>query len=129
MLADVMSRINRIASHLAQQGIDAMLIADNVGLYYVSGRVFAGYALVMADATVRYFVRRPNNLSGVDYIRKPEQIVEILGNCPVTIAMQWDSLCVADFNRLKKAFAGAEIVDGSAIMRSVRSVKSALRST
>ncbi len=121
---DVQSRITRIASALAAAGIESMLIADNVGLYYVSGRVYAGYALITADGAVRYFVRRPLGLAGVDYIRKPEQIVDVLGECPATIAMQWDSLSVADYNRLSRAFAGATIVDGTGIMRSIRAVKS-----
>lgn len=124
LASEIQDRVARIALALKDAGIDAMLIADNVGLYYVSGRVYAGYAMVMADGTARYFVRRPMGLEGVDYIRKPEQIVELLGCCPATIAMQWDSLCVADFNRLSKAFDGARIVDGSAIMRAIRAVKS-----
>lgn len=121
---DVQSRIARIAAMLQAHGIDAMLVTDNVGLYYVSGRVYAGYALVSSDATVRYFVRRPNDIEGVDYIRKPEQIVDMLGYCPARLALQCDSLCVNDYNRLCGAFAQAQVVDGSAIMRSVRSVKS-----
>ncbi len=123
-IQDVQSRVERIAAALSAAGIDAMLVADNVGLYYVSGRVYAGYAMIMADGTVRYFVRRPLGIDGVDYIRKPEQILELLGSCPATIALAWDSICVADYNRLARAFAGATIVDGSAIMRQVRSVKS-----
>ncbi len=124
MIGDIRSRVDRIASQLRQADVDAMLIADNVGLYYVSGRVYAGYAYITSDGEVRYFVRRPSGLSGVDYIRKPEQIPELLGNVPSTLALQWDSLSVADYNRLSRAFAPAAIVDGSAIMRSVRSVKS-----
>lgn len=121
---EINSRVERIAAALASHGIDAMLIADNVNLFYVCGRVYAGYAYITAEAGVRYFVRRPVGFEGVDYIRKPEQIVDLLGECPATIAMMWDSLNVADYNRLSKAFAGATVVDGSAIMRGVRAVKS-----
>lgn len=126
LVQEIQSRVSRIAAALVAAGIDAMLVADNVGLYYVSGRVYAGYAMVMADGTARYFVRRPCGIEGVDYIRKPEQIVDLLGECPATIAMQWDSLNVADFNRLSRVFASARIVDGSAIMRAIRAVKSPL---
>lgn len=126
LVLEIQSRVSRIAAALVAAGIDAMLVADNVGLYYVSGRVYAGYAMVMADGTARYFVRRPCGIEGVDYIRKPEQIIDLLGECPATIAMQWDSLNVADFNRLSRVFASARIVDGSAIMRAVRAVKSPL---
>lgn len=124
MAAEIQTRVARLAAVIRNQGIDAMLIADNVGLYYVSGRVYAGYAMIMAEGGVRYFVRRPCGIDGVDYIRKPEQIVDVLGYCPATIAMQWDAMSVSDYNRLTNAFAGARIVDSSSIMRSVRAVKS-----
>lgn len=121
---EIAARVRRIALSLADAGADAMLVTDNVGLYYVSGRVYAGYALIGADASVRYFVRRPIGLEGVEYIRKPEQIVEILGYCPERLAIQLDALCVADYNRLSRAFSGAQILDASAIMRGARAVKS-----
>lgn len=120
---DLQQRVARVANELVAAGIDALLVSDNASLFYVSGRVYAGYALIQSDGNVRHFVRRPTGLQGVDYIRKPEQIVELLGKCPETLAMQWDSLSVTDFNRLSRAFDGAKVVDGSAIMRKVRAVK------
>lgn len=42
VLADEFSqRWERIRKSMLQQGADAMLVTDNVNLYYVSGRVFA----------------------------------------------------------------------------------------
>lgn len=121
---EVKARVSRLALLLNNAGVEAMLVCDNVGLYYLSGRVFAGYILVGQDASARYFVRRPVGFSGVDYIRKPEQIAEIVGTVPATLALQLDTLSVADYNRLSKAFAGASIVDASGMMRQLRSVKS-----
>lgn len=123
---EISERVTRIAKALKANDIDAMLVTDNVTLFYVTGRVFAGYAYITADGHARYFVRRPIGFDGVDYIRKPEQIAELLPAAPSTLAIQFDSLCVADFNRLSRAFAGATIVDCSAIMRDIRAVKSPL---
>lgn len=122
--SEIKRRIISIANRLHEINADAMLIADNVGLYYVSGRVYAGYAYITANGDVRYFVRRPVDFDDVDYIRKPEQIVEMIDTCPRCLAMQLDSVSVSDYKRLLKAFPDAEIVDGSAIMRSIRSIKS-----
>lgn len=122
--SEINARVNRIAAALSTAGIDALLVTDNVGLFYVSGRVYAGYALVDANGGIKYFVRRPCDLDGGIYIRKPEQIVELLGYCPATLAMQWDCLNVADYNRLCRAFPEATVVDASALMRSLRAVKS-----
>lgn len=118
-------RIKRISDKLVAQGMNAMLISSNVNLYYTSGRVFSGYTYITAEGDVTYFVKRPVGLLGdnVTYIRKPEQIVEILTEKPEKVALELDSLSVNDYNRLSRVFEGCEILDASAILRELRSVK------
>ncbi len=122
---EIKLRLSRISDALSRAGIDAILIADNANLYYTSGRVFAGYTYVEATGQARFYVRRPVGLEGelVTYIRKPEQIAETLTTTPSKLALLYDSLTVADHNRLCKAFAGSEIVDGTQLMRGVRAIK------
>ena len=86
-------RNRRIADRLKSQGIDAILVSENANLYYTSGRVFCGFTYITADGSVTYFVRRPVGLSGdnVRYIRKPEQIAEMLPAMPATIALELDT--------------------------------------
>ena len=121
---EIAVRESRVAEALRQAGADAILISSNANLYYITGRVIAGYVLVAADGTVKHFVRRPVGLEGdnVAYIRKPEQIAEMLGNVPGTLALEYD-MPYGDVMRLQAAFAGAKFVNGSAIMRGVRAVK------
>ena len=91
VLADEFSqRWERIRKSMLQQGADAMLVTDNVNLYYVSGRVFSGYCYLPADREPLIFVRRPVVLDGdnIVYIFKP-----------------------------------ATIKNGTAVLRSVRSIK------
>ena len=118
-------RISRISTDMAKQGIDAMLVSSNANLYYTSGRVFSGYTYITAAGEVTYFVKRPIGLQGenVKYIRKPEQITELIAEKPTKIALELDSLTVNDYTRLAKVFPGSEIVDCSAILRHRRSVK------
>lgn len=118
-------RVNRVCDSLKAKGYDAMLISSNVNLYYTSGRVFSGYTYITVDGEVTYFVKRPVGLQGdnVKYIRKPEQIVELLAEKPVKVALELDSLSVNDYNRLAKVFDGCEVVDASGILRELRSVK------
>ena len=81
VLADEFSqRWERIRKSMLQQGADAMLVTDNVNLYYVSGRVFSGYCYLPADREPLFFVRRPVGLDGdnIVYIRKPEEIGDYL---------------------------------------------------
>ena len=122
---EIQLRANRISDALKACGYDAMLVSSNANLYYTSGRVYSGYTYIDSCGKVTYFVKRPIGLAGdnVKYIRKPEQIAEMLEVKPAKIALELDSMTVNDYNRISKVFAGSEIVDGSAILRKLRSVK------
>ena len=122
---EIAARVARVAESLRSAGADAILISSNANLYYITSRVIAGYVLVTADGEVKHFVRRPVGLEGdtVNYIRKPEQIAEMLGSVPGVLALEFD-MAYGDVLRLQAAFPGAKFVNGSAIMRAVRAVKS-----
>ncbi|MGN0213777.1 MAG: M24 family metallopeptidase [Muribaculaceae bacterium] len=122
---DIALRVERIAASLAECGADAILISSNANLYYTASRIIAGYTYISANGEVKYFVRRPVGLVGenVVYIRKPEQIVEFLPTKPAVLALELD-MPYSDILRLQAAFGGVKIVDGAAIMRRIRAVKS-----
>ncbi|MDD7653972.1 MAG: hypothetical protein SOY38_05630, partial [Sodaliphilus sp.] len=46
---EINARVEKIAAQLNANGLDAVLLADNVSLYYTSGRVFAGYTYISAE--------------------------------------------------------------------------------
>ena len=118
-------RNRRIADRLKSQGIDAILVSENANLYYTSGRVFCGFTYITADGYVTYFVRRPVGLSGdnVRYIRKPEQIAEMLPAMPATIALELDTTPYSTVERLRKIFGDAQVANGSDVLRRCRAVK------
>ena len=118
-------RNRRIADRLKSQGIDAILVSENANLYYTSGRVFCGFTYITADGSVTYFVRRPVGLSGdnVHYIRKPEQIAEMLPAMPATIALELDTTPYSTVERLRKIFGDAQVANGSDVLRRCRAVK------
>ena len=124
---EIKVRVANISAQLRQNGIDAVLLSDNVSLYYTSGRVFAGFTYITAEGNVYYCVRRPIGFEGeanVHYIRKPEMIPALIETLPKTLALKTDVLTVAEYNRLSQVFPDADIVDASIMMRSLRSVKS-----
>ena len=118
-------RVSRIREKLAAIDCDAMLISSNANLYYTAGRVYNGYTYIDVNGQTTYFVKRPVGLNGdnVRYIRKPEQIAELIEKMPTKIAFELDSMAVTDYNRLSKVFPNSEIVDASGILRYLRSVK------
>ncbi len=120
-------RLNRIRSIMSGKGIDAMLISDYANIYYLTGRVFAGYIYISAEASSipLYFIRRPVTLQGDGMVRisKPEQIAESIGlNLPGSIGLELDLLSYSMAERMKKAIP-AEVVNCSGVMREARSVK------
>ena len=101
------------------------LIADNANLFYLTGRVFAGYAYLVPGEAPRYFVKRPSALKGegVTYIRKPEEIIEHLPAAPGRLGLELGALPYNDVVRLQKALGDPEIYDAGALLMTARAVK------
>lgn len=126
---DVALRIEKIQEAMRGAGCGALLVSSNSNLYYASGRIFRGYVYVPVEGEAVNLVIRPFGIEGSDvaYIRKPEQIVEILAErgveVPLSVGLELDSLTVNDYSRLRKALGGGEMRDISGLLRSVREVK------
>lgn len=123
-------RLSAIQHELRKSHTDSLLISDNANKYYLTGRVYAGLAYIPADGLPLFFVRRPVGLAGdgVVYIRKPEQMAETIGLAtPTTIAMETETATYSTIQRLKAIFPQANLADGSALMRRVRSIKTPMQ--
>ena len=122
-------RLDRLRAGMAKAGIDAILLNDNANLYYITGRVYAGYAYIPQQGLPIFFVRRPVEMEGdgVVYIRKPEEITESIGmSAPASVGLELDVTPYSTITRLAKVFPGSEIKNASTMMRDVRSVKTPL---
>lgn len=121
-------RFSRLAE-IMEGKCEAVLIADNADVFYASGCFFRGYVYFSPPERPVYFVIRPVGLAGerVKYIRKPEQIPEILREMgyaiPSRIGLELGMLTYNDVARLSNVFAGASVVDATGIMRACRMVK------
>lgn len=101
------------------------LVCDNANIFYLTGRIFAGYIYLEPGSAPRYFVKRPTVLTGDDItlIHKPEQIIDYLQSAPSKLALELGSLPYADALRLQKALGASELADISAPLMEARSVK------
>ena len=103
-------RRDKIRYLMAQQGIDAALIACNVNLLYTYGEIVNGYLYLPLHSPALLFVKRPNNIVGefVFPIRKPEQIVDLLKENGIPVAskimLEGGELPYADYMRLASLF-------------------------
>lgn len=119
-------RLSHVRRHLEQASLDALLLADNANIYYITGRVFAGYVYIPREGMPLYFVRRPVEMEGdgVVYIRKPEEIPASIGMVPpARLGLELDVLPYSTAKRLAGVFPETEAVNASLLMRQVRAVK------
>lgn len=129
VLPELKQRRDKIRSLMAQQHIDAALIACNVNLLYTCGQIISGYLYLPLKSPACIFVKRPNNITGehFHFIRKPEQIIEILKeqglSAPETIMLEGDELPFGEYNRLAAMFPESKVVNGTPVIRQARSTK------
>lgn len=122
-------RIDRLHKAMAGAGIDGLLVADNADIFYLTGRVYAGFAYIPAGMAPLWFVRRPVELEGdgVVYIRKPEDMASHIVAAglamPRRLGRELDILSFNQAERLRSVFPGAECVDTTPMMRAMRAVK------
>lgn len=119
-------RLLKVRSQMDKSGIAAVLICDNANLYYLTGRVFAGYVWIPLKGEPVYFVKRPVEMEGdnVVSIRKPEQIPASTGIMPPEVlGLELDTVPYSMVTRLRALFPEARLADASAVMRQARAVK------
>ena len=119
-------RLLKVRSQMDKSGIAAVLICDNANLYYLTGRVFAGYVWIPLKGEPVYFVKRPVEMDGdnVVSIRKPEQLPASTGIIPPEVlGLELDTVPYSMVTRLRSLFPEARVADASAVMRQARAVK------
>ncbi len=126
---DLQIKWKNIQQAMQQVEADGCLLSVDVNLYYTTGRVFSGYFYLPAEGNPWFFVKRPNGLSGenVIYVRKPEQMADIFREreipLPRKLLLEADELTYNEYLRLKAVFNPQETANATALMRTVRRVK------
>ena len=128
---DLLIRRKKVREALVRAGMDGILLASDVNIYYMTGRVFNGYFFLPADGEAQCFVRRPIDFTGeqVTFIRRPDDLTAYFKTqgCPLPqrLMLEADGLSYNDYTRLATLFSPAETGNASTLMRAVRMVKTA----
>ena len=136
-------RVGRLQEKLASAGMAGCLVTQNVGIYYFSGSMQAGFVFVAAVGEPTFYVRR--SLVGAleeSKIRTAELLsfrafgeqlradyprcfpAAEAGERPL-VGSDLDVMPAQLYLKLGEVVPGARIVDASTLLRTVRSVKSA----
>ena len=134
LLEDLRVRWRKVADALSRRSSGAALLATSrVNLFYLSGRVYRGYAYLPAEGGEPLFlVRRPLGLEGanVRYFHRADEIPEILAEAgyppPSELLLEDAEVSHADYLGLATVFSAATLsgVSGSSLLRRLRAVKS-----
>lgn len=121
-------RISRVRGQMlaAADSPRALLLGGCANIYYLTGRVFAGWIYIPLEGPVIYFVKRPVTLRGDNtvMVRKPEEIPATIGlGVPESLGLELDLASWSCVNRLKALFPEARLCNASAVMRAARAVK------
>lgn len=126
-------RLQRIGEALQAHSVGSILLRSIPNHLYLTGSVYSGYTYVAVGQQPLFFYDRPTSLfNNCPYpampIRKPEQIPALLAEYGLTLGadtvVERSFLPQAEYARLEAlTTAGFSPVDGSALMRKVRSIK------
>lgn len=129
LLPDFQLKWKRIQEAMRQCGADGCLLSGGINLFYVTGVMYNGYFYLGVEGNPCFFVKRPNGLSGEQlcYIHKPEQIPDYFAQhdiqMPRKLMLEADELTYSDYMRLLKVFQPEETVNATAVLRTIRRVK------
>ncbi|MDR1879384.1 MAG: Xaa-Pro peptidase family protein [Tannerellaceae bacterium] len=129
LACDLSLKWGRMRQAMREEGADGCLLSVDVNLYYVTGRVYSGYFYLPVEGEPWFFVKRPGGYAGerVVYIRKPEQMAEILADSgvqrPGKLLLEAGELTYNDYIRLHAVFDPPHTGDATALMRTVRRIK------
>lgn len=125
-------RVSKARLAMSDAGVDALLVASTVNIFYLTGGVCRGYVYLPVEGEPLFFVIPPAAPSApvMRAIRKPEQIPAMLEaegyTLPERVGLEFDDQLYSDVERLRKVFPASEVRDGSTPLRTARLTKTPL---
>jgi len=129
--SDFNVRLERLRQAVRHAEADGIILATDIHIYYMTGRVFNGYYYLPVEGKPLWFVKRPTGLTGDDvrHIRKPEDIPALLTEAgialPYKLLVETDTLSYNECLRLTAALQVGEMINATTVMRRLRMIKSA----
>lgn len=133
--AELDNRLARFQARIRKDGLDAAVIVQNADLFYFTGTIQSGALHVPAEGAPVYMVRKDagraraeSALENIVPFSSFKDIPGILSSfglpVPERLGMELDVVPVNLYERYRKIFPAARIVDVTPAIRSVRAIKS-----
>jgi Xaa-Pro aminopeptidase len=127
---ELIARLRKVQQVIVDQQADACIITTSVNQFYLNDSIFNGYFYILPESDPLLFIKRPIGINGngVEYIRKPEQIPDMLNQynlpLPRLLLLEADALSYTSVIRLQTALNMPKIANISQKMREIRAIKS-----
>jgi Xaa-Pro aminopeptidase len=132
-VSELRRRVLVLQIKLQAQGLDGVLLAHNISMYYFAGTIQCQYIYIPASGDacglVRKNMERAKRESGINLLPMGgfsalPGLLATAGFSPKRLGLELDVLPTATYFRLAKVFSGAEMVDCTTAVREARQVKS-----
>ncbi len=123
-------RWSALQNEMKLRGADGCLMTINVNLFYLTDQIYNGYFYLPVSGEPLHFIKRSGSFSGNNTItlRKPEQLPDLLNEqgipMPANLMLELDELPYNEVLRLQAVFQPASLLNATAVIRAIRSVKS-----
>jgi Xaa-Pro dipeptidase len=131
---EIKKRLHALRSQVDKQGWNAALIVQDVDLFYFSGTMQNAVLFVPHDGDailmVKKYRERAQRESAVEQViplaswSELPALIANYGHTPQVIGVELDVLPTREYQRLQKIFLGVTIADSSAIIQTIRKIKS-----
>jgi Xaa-Pro dipeptidase len=133
--SELESRTKKLQGLMVKDEIDCALVLQNADLFYFTGSIQQGVLYIPAEGEPLYMVRKEFGrarmecgLKEIVPFKSPKDIPGLLADhglaLPKRAGMELDVVPVALYQRMAKVLEGADIVDITPLIRTVRAVKS-----
>ena len=122
-------RVSKVRMAMDKHGLDAIVLASTVNIFYMTGGVCRGYFYLPIDREPIFFMVPPASPSSPTEVsvHKPELIPGMLSDRayprPRCIGFEFEDLYYSEVERLKAVFPDSEARDASKVMREARMTK------
>lgn len=118
---EIQRRRNAVQQGLREQGIDGLLVTHPADLFYLSGTTRGGCLFLPCEG----LPVRADEGPGPGIERIADRVRDVQNRPPAVLGLEMDVLPVQQYMRVRRAFSGSELRDGSPALLGARMLKSA----
>ena len=131
---ELTSRLARVRKGMKKQEMEGLLVVQKMACYYLSGTTQDSILYVPLEGKPLLMVKRELDRARIDSpmaevvsIKSRNELPKLIhafcGRLPAAVGLELDVLPVKDYLRLQDLFPGITALDGSAIIREARKIK------